>query len=282
MSKKQTKILSSNYTGHSLVIVYSDGRVHTKIVEKSHPNWRGVERAYKANDLNKVLELIDVTKAINSAFNGEFVVKNGKVYRGDDEVNGYLFDQIIFFMREGLQYKRLLAFAQNLYSNPSTKAREELYKFLEHKHMPITDDGCFLAYKGVQSDYYSRTGGTIEVIKGKVNKDGKIFNGVGEEIEVKRAQVNDNVNIGCAAGLHAGSHAYANDFKNGGHLMIVKINPRDCVSVPNDCSCQKLRTCRYEVIAEENEPLHEIKHSNLDKTAKFHNKRDASGKFCRV
>ena len=33
-------------------------------------------------------------------------------------------------------------------------------------------------------------------------------------------------------------------------IVIVKINPKDVVSVPNDCNCEKLRTCRYEVVGE--------------------------------
>ena len=31
--------------------------------------------------------------------------------------------------------------------------------------------------------------------------------------------------------------------------MVVEINPADVVSVPNDCDCQKLRTCKYKVAA---------------------------------
>lgn len=30
--------------------------------------------------------------------------------------------------------------------------------------------------------------------------------------------------------------------------MVVEINPKDVVSVPNDCDCQKLRTCKYKVV----------------------------------
>jgi hypothetical protein len=42
---------------------------------------------------------------------------------------------------------------------------------------------------------------------------------------------------------------YAKGYGNGGNLMIVEINPADVVSVPNDCDCQKLRTCKYKVAA---------------------------------
>jgi len=31
-------------------------------------------------------------------------------------------------------------------------------------------------------------------------------------------------------------------------VLIVKINPADVVSVPNDCSCQKCRVSKYEII----------------------------------
>jgi hypothetical protein len=30
--------------------------------------------------------------------------------------------------------------------------------------------------------------------------------------------------------------------------MVVEIDPRDVVSVPHDCECQKLRTSRYKVV----------------------------------
>ena len=94
----------------------------------------------------------------------------------------------------------------------------------------------------------------------------------------------DDVEQGCAKGLHVGSWEYANDFKGNGHLMVVKVNPRDAVSVPRDCSWQKLRACRYVVVAEEGRKLHDIKDSNFDKVSasrqKFH--RDSLGRFSSV
>ena len=39
------------------------------------------------------------------------------------------------------------------------------------------------------------------------------------------------------------------DFARG-KVVIVKVNPKDVVSVPHDCNCQKLRTCAYTVVAE--------------------------------
>ena len=38
-------------------------------------------------------------------------------------------------------------------------------------------------------------------------------------------------------------------YGNGGHLMVVEIDPRDVVSVPLDCDQQKLRTAKYKVVS---------------------------------
>jgi len=278
----KTKIISHNYTGKSLAVVFLDaeGKIRSKIADASHANWKQLEKAYKAQDMNKVVELIDITNSINRVSNGEFVVKNGHVYRGDEVVTGYLFDRILFFVREGLPFKRLLTFAKNLWANPSTKARTDLYKFLEHGNFPITEDGCFIAYKGVQQDYYSITAGKLKLIRGKTNEKGQIYNGIGEVIEVERSAVNPNENETCSHGLHAGSFKYANEFKSGGRLVLVKINPKDVVSVPTDCSCQKLRACLYEVIGEEGNgvPLDDAD-MEVENKLRYHNVRDSKGRF---
>jgi hypothetical protein len=120
-------------------------------------------------------------------------------------------------------------------SNPSRTATHELYSFLEHKSMPITPDGNFLAYKGVREDYTDW-------------HSGKFSNKVGEALEMHRNGVCDDANRGCSSGFHAGSLDYAENYGRDGHLMVVEINPQDVVSVPNDCDCQKLRTCKYKVV----------------------------------
>ena len=81
-------------------------------------------------------------------------------------------------------------------ANPSRRATEELYRFLEHKSMPLTPEGNFLAYKGVTSDFkdcYSR----------------KFDNSVGQTLTMIRNQVCDDANVGCSDGFHAGSYEYA-------------------------------------------------------------------------
>ena len=101
----------------------------------------------------------------------------------------------------------------------------------------------------MQNDYYSIRAGNITLLKGIV-RDGNIYNAPGQEIVAKRNEVCDDKELGCEAGLHAGSVEYATDYASGRKVVIVEIDPANVVSIPTDCNCQKLRTCAYKVVGE--------------------------------
>lgn len=165
-------------------------------------------------------------------------VINGQVYFNGKPVHNALSTRIVEFMKEGLPFVNLLRFMENVEQNPSHKAKEELFDFLQHKNLPITEDGCFLAYKAVCGDFLDKYTCTIS-------------NKVGTVVEVPRNTVDDDREVGCSNGLHAGTLDYAAGYGGkGDRMLIVKINPCDVVSVPKDCSFQKLRCCRYEVVSE--------------------------------
>jgi hypothetical protein len=132
----------------------------------------------------------------------------------------------------------LFKFILKLNLNPSKRAVDELYTFLDHKNLPITENGNFMAYKAVRADYTDKY-------------SGKFLNTIDSVLEMPRNKVDDDKNIGCSYGFHAGTVEYAKDFMDrDGHLMLVEINPADVVSIPTDCQFQKLRTCKYKVVDE--------------------------------
>lgn len=248
-------MISTSITNNSITVIVANSagnKVFT--VNKTHANYEAILDAIRKNDEATVVSLCDISTTIETYMEGNVSVKNGHVYYGNTILNGIIVDRLLSFIKEKLPVQPLLKFINKLQQNPSARAVSELYSFLEHKNMPITPEGNFLAYKGVQSDYYSITSGNIEVIRGKVD-GGKIYNGIGEEIVVRRNQVCDDKEVGCSTGLHAGSVKYATDFGRNGKVVIVEIDPADVVSVPDDCACQKLRTCRYKVVGEYSVPL---------------------------
>ena len=187
-----------------------------------------------------ILTVVDkATPVMNYLEDSDVKVVDGVLTYCDEEVHNSLTERIITFMKEGLPVEPLVNFMKRLMENPSFSARNELFDFLDHRSLPITEDGHFLAYKSVNYNY-------------KDKYSGKITNKVGETVTMARYGVDDDRGNGCGSGLHAGALEYVEGYKcdNGGdQVVIVKINPEDVVSVPVDHKFQKLRCCKYEVVA---------------------------------
>jgi len=222
-------------TNNSITVVF-DGISHT--LNDGHPNYAAIKQAIIDRQFDKIPALVDIPKAINKYSHGNIEIKNGSIKYAGQPVHNYVCDKIFSFMKEGLPFEPVVAFLDKLMKNPSKRAVNELYSFLEHKAMPITPNGNFLAYKSVDSNWRDHHTGTFD-------------NSIGNTLEMNRNAVCDDTDIGCSFGFHAGSLEYARSFGGGAiRLLIVEIDPSDVVSIPKDSNCQKLRTCKYKVVAE--------------------------------
>jgi hypothetical protein len=196
--------------------------------------------AYKVNDWDTFISFVNPElrlKSLYAKYEG-IEVKDGNLYVFDEPVHSTLATRVLSFLEAGLDCVHLFKFILKLNLNPSKRAVDELYTFLEHRALPITDNGNFLAYKAVREDYSDKY-------------SGKFINTIDAVLEMPRNKVDDDKNVGCSYGFHAGTVEYAKEFLGGhGHLMIVEINPSDVVSIPTDCQYQKLRTCKYKVVGE--------------------------------
>lgn len=189
---------------------------------------------------DEVESLFQQATAIKRYFNGangssRIVVQHGQLFYKGEPINNVVVDRILLFMSEGLPVEPLINFLERLLANPSRRSIEELYPFLEHGNFPITEEGFFLGYKGVNDDY-------TDVHSGRFNNSPGAIN------EMERRAVDDDFRRGCSYGFHVGTLEYACGW--GPRTVIVKVDPADVVSVPEDCSFQKLRTAKYEVVAD--------------------------------
>lgn len=137
---------------------------------------------------------------------------------------------------KGVTKKAYHKFLSKLKENPRKYIEEELYAFLESGNFPIADDGDFYAFKKITSDYKDDRTRTMD------NRPGKY-------VKMNRKDVCDNRNETCSTGLHFAAMEYAKSY-SGEKLVILKINPEDVVSIPNDYNNQKGRCCKYKVICE--------------------------------
>lgn len=216
------------------IILNVDSKVHT--INPSHLNYKKILKAIKKQKWEKIPKLLEVVESIKSYANGAVTIEGNSLYFNGEQLNSYLSNKIIKMYKEGFDIDPLTAFLQNLNMNPSSTAVSELYQFLEKGNLPITPDGHFLAYKKVQNDYKDCYTGTID-------------NSVGQIVEMPRNQVDDNRFNHCSSGLHFCSLDYLNHF-SGSRIVVVKIHPKDVVSIPDDYDFTKGRCCRYEVVGE--------------------------------
>jgi hypothetical protein len=245
------------------ITVFHKGKGHT--MRKDHPLFAEFSKAVEDGDEASVNTMIEngfsgfqnakVAIAAANTTGGGFVVSADGITWNGVALHGTLVEKIRSLVRKGAKnLDNYVRFLENLYQNPSMDSVKELFDFLQAKELPITEDGCFLAYKGVRPDGWSQTGNTKTVVlRGKTDASGRIWNGIGEVIEVARNMVDPDRRVTCSHGLHVGSYAYAKGF--GSKLFVVKVNPKDVVSVPHDCGCQKARVSLYEVVADAGEEI---------------------------
>lgn len=247
-------ILSTSKTDNSLTVVVrgspeGDGRIQAYSTTKANPRWNDILNALRSGDVNLLVELMSVKTLVERFTDANVEIKDGNVFFKGRPLHGLDVDRLLEYIRDNVPYVRLLRFLERKQANPSYRSINELYKFLEHREMTLTERGTVIGYKGVGNDYFSIMGNTATImISGETNSGGHILNTVGADIRCERSCVCDDYRQGCSPGLHIGSLEYAKGW--GPRVVVVEFDPADVVAVPDDCNCQKLRACAYKVVGE--------------------------------
>ena len=215
-------------------IIHSDSEIFSEAIATL------TDETLTHDETVEILErLLTPVNAIADVIDGDRVTIEGNRVLFDGEIMpSSLTRKLLTVARNGLPLEPWKRFVVRVFANPSRGAQAELNEFLEAADLPITEDGCFLAYKRVREDYRDLHSGTFD-------------NSVGKVCQMERQDVDSDRDRTCSAGLHFCSQDYLKNFyAGGGRIVIVKVNPADVVSIPSDYNFTKGRTCRYEVVGE--------------------------------
>lgn len=177
------------------------------------------------------------------------VTRHAVFFKGQ-KVNSTLATRMIDVQSQGLPLDPWIKFMANVYDNPADYARSELYEWLERSTLPITDDGCFLAFKRVRDGGVRDQDDSVESQYTDLYT-GTFDNSPGKVVSMPRKEVDSERDHHCSTGLHFCSASYLSWYghsSNGNATLLVKINPADVVSIPNDHGFAKGRTWKYEVL----------------------------------
>lgn len=222
------------------------------IADSSHGNFSLLVEAIREERWDDLEGLFDIKTAFKSWSEGLYEITEEAVTYQGERLPPALERRVIAFWSEGEDFKPLLAFYSRLQANPSRRSVQELFNFLEHKNIPIDDEGYFYAYKAIRSDWKDIFSGTVD-------------NSIGAKPSMARNRVDDNCNNHCSHGYHVGSLQYVQWYgRSGGRYVICRVDPADVVSVPLDHQCQKVRVTTYEVVSEFTGALPETRWSPTD------------------
>jgi len=226
-------------SARSISILFN-GRMHN--IPNTHPFFEKLAEALKEtnHDAEKIRALVDQPSVLADLTEGDVTVIGNSLYYRGEVLHSSLSTKVMNLIGAGYDAVPWAKFLNRMMTNSSENSRKALFDFLATFDAPITDDGCFVAFKRVRSDYMDKYTGTYD------NSPGKI-------VEMPREEVNDDPAQACSSGLHACSIAYLDHaYVRGSDMrtVAVKIAPEDVVSVPKDYQFAKLRCCRYEVLGD--------------------------------
>lgn len=286
-----TKPIPFLIQGKNIVLVVGT-TPHT--IGESHISYPKIRQAIIEKDWDAIPDLVNAREAVKKYATGVFEIIDGVFYRNGKEVHSAIADRVVEMYAEGFDVQPMINFISNLEQNPSKRAVTELYEFLEKSLLPITDDGCFLAYKKVRDSYYDVHSNTV--LNKPFNKlsadDKKLLpytttdeNSVtvyldntnsALKVSMPRNAVDDDKDNHCSNGLHFCSLGYLNSF-GGQRIVILKINPKDVVSIPSDYNSTKGRTSEYLVVGEVDDTNEPEKAFNATVDTKYSSNPDTDG-----
>lgn len=244
-SSKETEPAASEsdsfiWTGSSnslTIINQTTGETYS--IAKEHPNFDEALRASIDGDFKKAIFLIAPIESVKSKISDGLEIVNNQLVFNGKVIDSSISRRIVESSKEDdANLQKYVKFFHKCADNPSPKAINRLYDFLQHNDIEIADDGDFLAYKVITRDFldcYTR----------------KIDNSIGKVVTMKRSEVNSNDEVTCSHGLHVCAYSYVKHFSSADTIVVLcKVNPRDVVSIPVDYNNAKMRVCRYEVIKE--------------------------------
>ncbi|MFN7096188.1 MAG: hypothetical protein ACK4PR_01305 [Gammaproteobacteria bacterium] len=238
--------------GRNAITLYLDGITYN--VPASSPNFNDVKNALKNGaDEAHFKQILNIRSYITALSEGRAEVSSdGLLYWNGKQLNSTIAQRVSAMFHEGLGVSPLLKFLNKVFTNPrldknnyiySPSFEDELYLFLESGDCPITEDGNFLAYKMIRSDYRDIYTGSMDNSPGVTVRLGTWAN------------VDPNRYNTCSNGLHFASLEYVlngnyGSWDRGHRLVVVEVDPADVIAIPNDYNNSKGRAWRYKILRE--------------------------------
>ena len=121
-------------------------------VREGQANFQALRDAIRAQEWDRVPDLVTPAKAIEAFAVGRVTVRDGEVLLDGEVIHNAVTRRIMEMVTEGFDADPLMRFLERLMQNPSHTAVNELYLWLEGTQLPITEDGQPIGFDGETVD----------------------------------------------------------------------------------------------------------------------------------
>lgn len=253
--------------GESSIVMHYNGEAITIQSATDRLLFEEIKEMIKSSDVEALKnKFIDVKARIEKYTDKNFYIKDKKLYlKMDDEpIPKNITKRLLELEAAGEDFMPLIRFWKKLKSNPSEESREQLYGFISHNNIPLTDMGDIVTEKGVKQKTSAPVGELVDC------RTGAVDNSVGMEVYMNREEVDADPNQTCSHGLHVGAPEYVRKHYSSNIIIQCIVNPRDVVAVPKDYNNTKMRVSRYVVAGystkSEYKPVYNFKDFTVEPT----------------
>lgn len=213
----------------------------TYVLSKESMYYKGALDALKKLDYDLFTTHCDLDKQLKFKSSGKITYDSGVIRYNGSAVDNKLANRIIKMIEDGYDCAPLMKFMELCYQNDNPSVIDRLYDFMESSGIMLDKDGYVVGFKKVRDDgydYYSRT----------------VLYEVGKTVVISKSACNTDSRNTCSGGLHIGSKNYAENlwYKGRGKVLLLRVNPKNVMCIPEEAGFEKLRACEVEVVAEYN------------------------------
>lgn len=235
----------NNVSDQSISVFFAGGM---RSIPASDPGFAelAAHLALGEHDYETVERLVDKPKMIARLSEGLVQVIGSTVYYKGTPAHSTIAYRLLDILNAGQNAQVWARFLERVMANPSDRSRQCLYEFLDAWKAPLTEDGCFITFKRVRSDY-------------RDIHSGKFDNSPGQTVEVPRNEVDDDPDETCSYGLHVAATSYLGHHyvrSPSYNTIACKVDPADVVAVPRDYGSAKMRVCKYVVLGDAEESFY--------------------------
>lgn len=186
---------STHFDNGKVITIYHNDQIFTFPREDNEKLFLQIRELYKVSDYDTISTLVLTAENINIKYADSdlTISKEGVVTINEEVLPSSLSKVIVALYKEDAPIDCFINFWNKLNQNPSNKAVNRLYDFVDTKQITLLPDGDLLLYRVVKRT--ETPGRYVDIYTGT------IYQSIGDTIKLLRNKVNDDDTVTCSHGL---------------------------------------------------------------------------------